>query len=158
MYRQHCAHAHSSFLDVCVVDLASVSMGIACYTRGTSVVWQADSDCHKCPRVFRTRHLISCHCIKSLFVPPGSRWSSEAQTKEWGKKEPPVLSFQIMLEVLGDVSLISLSPREPQWGGSAAWLLCYMLALIKGKYASLCRTLLFICVVPYRLLRNVLMS
>lgn len=74
--------------------------------------------------------------------------SPKKGVREERKKEPPVLYFPIMLEVLGEFGggVFDLRvPWEPQWGGSAAWLRCYMLALIKGKYASLCRTLLFIC-------------
>lgn len=87
MYRQHRAHARSRSLHVSVADLASASLvlwpgNIRGVTRRLSTGKEMSSTFPTA-----TQHLISCHCSKLLFVPTGSRWSSEARRKERGKKE-----------------------------------------------------------------------
>lgn len=78
-----------------------------------------------------------------LFVPTGWCWSSEAPREEQRKREkslqPP---SRWKRGEFGEASLISSSPEPREVGVQR--LLCYMLALIKGKYAAPCRTLLFI--------------
>lgn len=154
MYRQHCARARSSFSHVKGADLASLSILLSRYTQRTSAVRRVCSftiinvlelpDSNKPCCFMSTPKVAVCpNRVTSKVQKPKER--SGERRKENSPQFSPPWSWWKCWVSLGEVSLISLSPWEPHRGGSAAWLLCYMLALIKGKYASMCRTLLFIC-------------
>lgn len=103
MYRQHRAHAHSSSLHVSVADLASASLLF--WPRNICGVTRRLSTGKKMSSTFptATQHLASCHCSKLLFVPAGHVEVQKPEEKSEGRKrEPPVLSFPIMLVVLGE--------------------------------------------------------
>lgn len=75
-----------------------------------------------------------------------SKTCGKQESKEEERKSSLQFSFFSTDHVQAGVCFWSLlSPWEPQRGGSAVWRLCYTLALIKGKYASLYRASLFIC-------------
>lgn len=104
IYRQRSARARSGSLHVSVADLASASTRLSRYTRAAPAVRRAVTN------VLERSNSDAASCFLSLFVPTGSRWSSEAQRKKERKKEPLVLSFPM---VLGEFGGGVFDPRVP---------------------------------------------
>lgn len=105
MYRQHCAHARSSSSHVSVADLASVS-GASRVTAEEHRWNTATLCCQKMSSTFFRQqrnilfHVIAASCCLSQQGHVGVQKPEERS--EGRKREPPVLSFPIMLEVLGE--------------------------------------------------------